>query len=136
MPQVLKTDISIDEISRLLVDARRTSTLESDILQHSYDAWPVMVKSRQAGENKYRPDVVVNVVSTDEISAVLKYANDKAVPVTAWGLGSSVVGSGRKVGALNKSIASATGLLGRYTTDQRWRRSAMRGRGRKCHRRR
>jgi len=93
MPQILKTDISVDEISTLLVDARRASTLESDILQHSYDAWPVMVKARQAGENKYRPDVVVNVVSTDEISIVLKYANDKAVPITAWGLGSSVVGS-------------------------------------------
>ncbi len=89
----MKNEFSISEIAALLGDASRISTVDGDILDHSYDAWPVSVKERQAGENKHRPDAVVSVVSTKEVSAVLNYANNNGIPVTAWGLGSSVVGS-------------------------------------------
>lgn len=81
------------DLGALLGDASRVSTVEADILKHSYDAWPVAVKERQAGEASLRPDVVVSVSSTEEVSAVLAYANKQGIPVTAWGLGSSVVGA-------------------------------------------
>ncbi len=81
------------DLTTLIKDTSRVSNAEADILAHCYDCWPVAVKDRQAGESNHRPDVVVSVVSTAEVSAVLKFANDRGIAVTAWGLGSSVVGS-------------------------------------------
>lgn len=83
----------VSDLTALLDDPARVSTAEEEILKHSYDAWPVAVKERQAGESSLRPDVVVAVKSTEEVSSVLAYANEHGVPVTAWGLGSSVVGA-------------------------------------------
>lgn len=93
MTTTTKPELPLSSLKHIVGDAGRVSTAEADILNHSYDAWPVAVKERQAGESSHRPDVVVSVVSTQEVSAVLKFANDKGIPVTAWGLGSSVVGS-------------------------------------------
>ncbi len=93
MNEHTKVRIPLEDLTHLIGDANRVSTTEADILAHCYDCWPVAVKERQAGESNHRPDVVVSVVSTDEVSALLKFANDRGIAVTAWGLGSSVVGS-------------------------------------------
>jgi alkyldihydroxyacetonephosphate synthase len=84
---------SIDKLVTLLGDASRVSTAEETISAHSYDAWPVAVKQKQANERPYAPDIVVSVRTTEEVSKVLSFANEKSIPVTAWGLGSSVVGA-------------------------------------------
>jgi alkyldihydroxyacetonephosphate synthase len=75
------------------VPAGRVSQADACIAEHSYDAWPVAVKWRQQGKQPCRPDAVVRPHSTDEVATLLRACNDTATPVTAWGLGSSVVGS-------------------------------------------
>ena len=60
---------------------------------HSYDIWPAAAKWKLQGKQPYRPDVVVRPLSTDQVSRVLYWATRNAVPVTPWGLGSSVTGA-------------------------------------------
>ncbi len=65
---------------------------EAALNERSFDWWPVMAKSRQQGHLLHRPDVVALPTSIDEIASVVAWANEARVPVTARGLGSSVVG--------------------------------------------
>lgn len=75
------------------VPAGRLSQDSDSIAAHSYDAWPVAVKWRQQGKQPCRPDAVARPRSTAEVRALLEDCNANGTPVTAWGLGSSVVGS-------------------------------------------
>lgn len=68
-------------------------TNEGEISSHSYDWWPVAAKWRQQGKEPYRPDVVVRPTSVEAISRLLAWANQKGVPITPWGAGSSVTGA-------------------------------------------
>ena len=76
-----------------LLGAQAVSATADDLLRHSYDAWPVTVKWRQLGKRPYRPDVVVRPGSTEEVRRLLAWAGRERVPVTPWGLGSSVTGA-------------------------------------------
>ena len=71
------------ELARLLGDERRVSTGESVLEQH-------------AGDLSYHeprpPDAVVYPVSAEEVARVLAWANDRRVPVTAFGAGTSLEG--------------------------------------------
>jgi D-lactate dehydrogenase (cytochrome) len=71
------------EVLRLIPDERRVTDGESALDLH-------------AGDLSYhaprRPDLVVYPESTDEVSAVLRYANEAGVPVTAFGAGTSLEG--------------------------------------------
>jgi alkyldihydroxyacetonephosphate synthase len=69
----------------------RTDT--EDLDQHSYDAWPVAVKWKGQGKQPYRPQAVVRPGSAQQISGVLRWASQHKIPVTPWGLGSSVTGA-------------------------------------------
>lgn len=80
----LKTLIGVDAV---LVD-------EETIDLHSYDAWPVAAKWKNQGKRPFAPDVVVQAHSAEQVSKILKWANEKNVPVTPWGGGSSVTGQG------------------------------------------
>ncbi|MDO4198483.1 MAG: FAD-binding oxidoreductase [Erysipelotrichaceae bacterium] len=40
-----------------------------------------------------KPDVLINVLSTDEVSRIMKYANDNNIPVVARGSGTDLVGA-------------------------------------------
>lgn len=60
---------------------------------YSHDWWPLSFKLSQIGEHRYVPSVVVFATSEDDVSEVLQIAHAVRVPVTVWGLGSSVVGS-------------------------------------------
>lgn len=62
------------------------------IAAHSHDAWPLNAPWRQQGKSPYRPQAVVIPTSVEEVSAVLRWATAERVPVTPWGLASSVVG--------------------------------------------
>ena len=64
-------------------------TLES----HSYDVWPVAAKLKLQNKSPYRPEAVVQPKNSLQVSRVLRWANRRQVPVTPWGLGSSVTGA-------------------------------------------
>jgi alkyldihydroxyacetonephosphate synthase len=75
------------------LDRRATISLSpQDLNRYGCDCWPVAIKEKQSGGNGYVPEVVVTVVTRDDVTAVLSWADDASVPVTPWGLGSSVVG--------------------------------------------
>jgi alkyldihydroxyacetonephosphate synthase len=60
---------------------------------HSYDVWPVAAKWKGQGKLPYRPQVVVCPVSAQQVSQLLHWASRQHIPVTPWGLGSSVTGA-------------------------------------------
>jgi alkyldihydroxyacetonephosphate synthase len=66
---------------------------DTSIDLHSYDVWPVATKWRQQGKQPYRPDAIVRPSDATQVSQVLQWAQKREVPVTPWGLGSSVTGA-------------------------------------------
>ncbi|MDI6787506.1 MAG: FAD-linked oxidase C-terminal domain-containing protein [Planctomycetota bacterium] len=68
---------------RRIVDASRVSDAIEDRIVSSYDASRI----------KYLPDVVVKIITTKEVSEILKIAYTEKVPVYTRGAGSSVTGS-------------------------------------------
>lgn len=82
----------IDELKRL-PGAGEILTDDADIEQHSYDTWPLATKWRNQGKQPYRPDAIIRANSAGQISKILRWASDNRVPVTPWGLGSSVTGA-------------------------------------------
>jgi D-lactate dehydrogenase (cytochrome) len=71
------------ELLRLVPDERRVSDVESVLDQHSADL---------TYHAPHRPDVVVFAESTDEVAAVLRYADEAGVPVVPFGAGTSLEG--------------------------------------------
>jgi D-lactate dehydrogenase (cytochrome) len=71
------------ELLRLVPDERRVSDVESVLEQHGADLSHHVPR---------RPDVVVYPESTEEVAAILEYADGARVPVTAFGAGTSLEG--------------------------------------------
>jgi alkyldihydroxyacetonephosphate synthase len=69
------------------------STDGADLELHSCDAWPVAVKWRQQGKQPHRPAVVVRPATPELVARLMRWATESGVPVTPWGLGSSVTGA-------------------------------------------
>ena len=67
-----------------MVEPDRFSTGESNLNLHSKDI---------SHHGPYLPEAVLWPVSDNEIARALAYANDKKIPVTAWGAGSSLEGN-------------------------------------------
>lgn len=65
---------------------------QEDLDARSHDWWPMSTVWAKLGRHPYRPDVVVKVTSTEQVTRVLKIAGASRTPVTAWGLGSSMTG--------------------------------------------
>src|SRR5690348_13551770 len=64
------------------------------------------------------PDVVVFPVSTDEVSAVLRFANEHRVPVVPFGAGSSVEGHVIPIrGGISLDLTRMDRVLAVYTED-------------------
>lgn len=78
---------------RGLLGSGVVSARARDLSRHSYDAWPVAVKWRRQHKSPYRPEAVVRPRSREQISSLLRWAGRERVPVTPWGLGSSVTGA-------------------------------------------
>ncbi|MCP3371814.1 FAD-binding oxidoreductase [Bradyrhizobium cajani] len=79
---------------------------------YSYDCWPVTTKWRQQGSVPYRPDAVVMAQSTADVAAVMDWADANGVPVTARGLGSSVVGGPIPIrGGISLDLSKMTAVL-------------------------
>lgn len=67
-----------------LLGADRVSVGESNLMLHSAD---------QAHHKGYLPEAVVWPSSTEEISTILEMANERLIPVTPWGAGTSLEGN-------------------------------------------
>jgi D-lactate dehydrogenase (cytochrome) len=72
------------EFIRSIVGPERISTGESALTLHSKD---------ESFHQRRKPDVVVWPLSATEISRILKLANEKLIPVTPWGAGTSLGGN-------------------------------------------
>ena len=67
---------------------------DSDELDlYGLDACPRIAKLHQAGQSPYRPEVVFHARFAEQVCTLLAWANSRAVPVTARGAGSDVVGA-------------------------------------------
>ncbi len=67
-----------------LLGPQRVSTRQADLDAHSRD---------ESAHDPHPPDVVVWPQNAREISAILKHANDRSMPVTPWSGGSSLEGN-------------------------------------------
>ena len=72
------------EVIKAIVGPERLSTGESILDLHSKD---------ESFHQRRKPDVVVWPLSSLEISQTLKFANEKRIPVTPWGAGTSLEGN-------------------------------------------
>jgi D-lactate dehydrogenase (cytochrome) len=72
------------EFIRKIVGSERISMGESILDLHSKD---------ESFHQRRKPDVVVWPLRTEEISEILKLANEKRIPVTPWGAGTSLEGN-------------------------------------------
>jgi D-lactate dehydrogenase (cytochrome) len=69
---------------RAIVGSERMSTGESVLDLHGKD---------ESFHSRRRPDVVIWPLSAEEVSQILSLANEKRIPVTPWGAGSSLEGN-------------------------------------------
>lgn len=78
--------VSAEVISHLaqLVGERNISTRHSDLDLYAQD---------QSAHEAHCPEVIVWVENAEQVSSVLVYANEKRIPVTAWGAGTSLEGN-------------------------------------------
>ncbi|ROR27299.1 glycolate oxidase [Mobilisporobacter senegalensis] len=65
----------------------------------------------ELSDTKSYPDVVVKVISTEEVSKIMKYAYDNNIPVTPRGSGTGLVGSSV---AMEHGIMLDTSLMNRF----------------------
>ncbi len=77
------TPIALRDLTAI-VDEEHISVKSADLDQHAQD---------QSFHAPHRPAVVVWPGDTQEVSALLKYANQHRIPLTAWGAGSSLEGN-------------------------------------------
>jgi D-lactate dehydrogenase (cytochrome) len=73
----------ISHLARLIGE-ENISTRQSDLDLHAQD---------QGAHEAHCPEVIVWVENVEQVSRVLAYANEKHIPVTAWGAGSSLEGN-------------------------------------------
>jgi len=69
---------------KTFLDADQISTGESNLALHSAD---------QAYHKGYFPEVVIWPKTTEQVSAILKMADARMIPVTPWGAGTSLEGN-------------------------------------------
>jgi D-lactate dehydrogenase (cytochrome) len=67
-----------------LVGEGNLSTRRSDLDLHAQD---------QSAHEAHSPEVILWVENAEQVSRVLAYANEKYIPVTAWGAGTSLEGN-------------------------------------------
>ncbi len=77
------TDSDLQFLTNLVGDDR-VSTGASNLEIHSHD---------ESFHSGYFPDVVVWPQTTEEVSAIVAYANRRHIPVTPWGVGTSLEGN-------------------------------------------
>lgn len=89
-------------VSRIIGDAERILYKENINEEYSHD---------ELGGTECYPDIVVKAVSTEEISAVMKYACDNNIPVTPRGSGTGLVGGAVPI---NRGIVMDLSLMNHF----------------------
>ena len=87
----MSADGWIDELARAVDPAPVTAP--ALLADYARDWWPLAIKRAAVGDPIGHPDVVVCPTSAAQVARVLEFAVQRGIPVTAWGLGSSVVGA-------------------------------------------
>lgn len=97
------------ELLALIPDEARVSTVESVLDQHAGD---------MTYHAPHRPDVVVFARSRDEVAAVLRFANERRIPVTPFGSGSSLEGHVIPVeGGISLDLMGLNRIVALYPAD-------------------
>ncbi|MBI1878230.1 MAG: FAD-binding oxidoreductase, partial [Chloroflexi bacterium] len=92
-----------------IVSPAQVSGTQADRVQHARD---------QSAHAECLPDVVIWPQSTAEVSAILAYANEARLPVTAWGAGTSLEGNPIPVrGGLVLNFQHMNQILAVYAAD-------------------
>jgi alkyldihydroxyacetonephosphate synthase len=78
-----------DELAAL-IGSDAVSTDEADLLSHGKDWTPRVLLAERSGAVLPRPHCVVRPASTEQVSAVLRWADEKKVVIVPFGGGSSV----------------------------------------------
>jgi len=80
------------EIEKLL-GANKVSYKLVDLISYSHDYWPISFQWLLKGNVPALPDVVVFPDSTQDLIKVVKFANERDVPIYVYGGGSGVLGA-------------------------------------------
>ena len=78
------TDKNAADIKKIINDDSRVFVSETALEEFSHD---------ELGGTHCPPDIAVKVLSTEEVSAIAKYANDNEIPLTVRGSGTGLVGA-------------------------------------------
>ncbi len=78
------TQDDIKNFKSMMADPKRFTTGESNLELHSKD---------QSQHPPSRPEAVAWPIDRAEVSEILQYANERLIPVTGWGAGSSLEGN-------------------------------------------
>lgn len=85
------------------------SSGEADLDLHARD---------QSHHHAHRPDVILYPVTADQVSAIMRLANEARVPVTAWGVGTGLEGNAIPVfGGLLVSFERMTRIVAVHADD-------------------
>ena len=108
---------------RSLLREDQSSTTRPDRISYSGDMWPRMQLWKKMGViDRSPPDCVVWPESAEEVSAVLKAANQHQCPVVPYGAGSGVCGGTYPVkGASWSMFAAWTGFCASMRSHISWR---------------
>ncbi len=84
-----------DELQQQLaaiIGPQNVSRRQADLVAYSHDLWPLALIWKRQGKVPYPPDFVVWPETVEEVSAMLRLANARRVPVVPYGAGSGVCG--------------------------------------------
>ena len=90
--EIQQANLDFDALRQAVGRPDSVSESTDAIDAHSHDWWPMNAAWRQQGKAPYRPHAVATPRTADEVATILTWAQAAGVPVTSWGLGSSVVG--------------------------------------------
>ncbi|MBW7477358.1 FAD-binding protein [Paenibacillus oenotherae] len=74
----------LKDLIKVIPDCTRMSTKQDDLLHHG--------KDKSSYHPVLTPDIVVFPITTEEVKGVVVFASEKGIPVTPFGLGTSVEG--------------------------------------------
>jgi len=80
-----------------LLEEGAVSTDEADLAAHAHDWWTLALLRQRRGDAFVHPAAVVRPASTEEVAAVLRWAQESRTPVVPFGGGSGVSGGAQAI---------------------------------------
>lgn len=97
---------------RAAIPSDRISMDPADLRAHARDWWPLAMLRERRGDELQLPLAVVRPESTDEVSAVLRWADESRTPVVPFGGGSGVLGgASARMGAISLDLRQMDRVL-------------------------